>query len=183
MIHKHPSLESIGLHMSSHCHKPVTVGARIVLTSILVFLQTPLAGFGFDPNVFGKYFPDRLHSGDLGPAQLVKVMIQQHPDCVARLDQLNEYIKHLPSFPGFNLPSFGLTSGQRATAYELADLFKILPVAILAVTSLRTTFLPAAQGLFLSFNLLVCCCNNMPGGSIVGIPVCRAFGVPHSKRS
>lgn len=144
-------------------------------------MQTPLAGFGFDPNVFGRYLPDRLHSGDLGPAQLVKVMIQQHPDCVARLDQLNDYIKGLPSFPGFNLPSFGLTSGQRATASELADLFKILPVAILAVASLRSTFLPAAQGLFLS--MLVCCLYNMPSGSIAGISACRASGVPRSKRS
>ncbi len=87
-----------------------------------------------------------MHSGDLGPAQLLKAMIQQHPDCLARLDQLNAYMKALPSFPGLDFPSFGLSSGQRATASELADLFKLLPVTILAVATLRSTFLYAAQG-------------------------------------
>ena len=89
-------------------------------------MQTPLAGFGFVPDVYSK-------------ASLTDC--NQETWC-NRLDQLNDYIKHLPSSPGFKVPSFGLTSGERAT-----DLFT--PVAILAVPSLRSTFLPAAQGLLL----------------------------------
>ncbi|DBB03144.1 TPA: hypothetical protein ACH3X1_013374 [Trebouxia sp. C0004] len=110
-------------------------------------MQTPLAGFGFVPNVFDLYFPDRMHSSALGPAQVVQTMIQQHPDCIIGLARLNKYIAELPQFPGFNVPSFGLTPGEKASAAEFADLFKVLPVTILAVSSLRVTFLYAVQEL------------------------------------
>ena len=53
-----------------------------------------------------------------------------------QLAAINLYICALPRFPGWSLPSFGLDMSRKATATELANLFKVLPVALLAVPSL-----------------------------------------------
>ena len=43
------------------------------------------------------------------------------------------------------LASFGLNTSKKATASEAADLFKLLPVAMLAFPRIRNTFLDAMQ--------------------------------------
>ena len=62
-----------------------------------------------------------------------------------QLATLNSYLATLPSFPGFKAPSFGLATNRKATASEMADLFKLLPVALLAQPE-QGGFLRAFQG-------------------------------------
>ena len=102
-----------------------------------------------------------MHQSNLGTAQILIRMIQEYRE--AHLARLNEYIKSLPKFPGLKLPSFGLTPGEKATATELADLFKVLPVALLLVPALRSKFLHASQGMMLlPQSYLVFATNTVP---------------------
>ncbi|DBA91818.1 TPA: hypothetical protein ACH3X2_000084 [Trebouxia sp. C0005] len=52
---------------------------------------------------------------------------------IRELASLNSYIGLLPGFPAFNLPSAGMDVDKKATASEMADLFKLMPVALLSV--------------------------------------------------
>lgn len=63
-----------------------------------------------------------------------------------QLAAVNAYIRTLPSLQGWSLPSNGLDMSRKATATELANLFKVLPVALLAVPSLFATFGEVMQG-------------------------------------
>ena len=63
-----------------------------------------------------------------------------------QLPVLNEYITSLPSYFGVRIPGYGLDTKQSANATERADLFKLLPVAILAFPSIKGTFLQTIQG-------------------------------------
>ena len=63
-----------------------------------------------------------------------------------QLSALNEYVTSLPSYLGVRIPSYGLDTNKNATATERADLFKLLPVALLAFPSAKTLFLQAIQG-------------------------------------
>ncbi|KAL0036462.1 hypothetical protein WJX77_008767 [Trebouxia sp. C0004] len=113
--------------------------------SLALAQLTPLAGFRFVPNVFDLYFPDRLHQSNLASAQVIIRFIQQL--FVAEMQAFNDYFKTLSSFPAFNIPSFGLTPDGKATASEYADLFKVLPVAMLAVARARSLYLHPTQEL------------------------------------
>lgn len=120
-------------------------------SSVSCGMQSPLAGFRYAPDVYRLYYTDRLHQSNMGPAQILTRMIQDHCEC--HLARLNEYINSLPAFPGLKLPSFGLTPGEKATAIEFADLFKVLPVALLLIPALRAKFLHATQGRMLCVEL------------------------------
>ena len=64
----------------------------------------------------------------------------------ADLTRLNGYIESQPPFPGLKLPSAGLNTSVKATATEFADLFKLLPVAMLAFPGIRAIFFKPVQG-------------------------------------
>lgn len=115
--------------------------------STIVLPQTPLQGFGYIRNVYSLYFPDRLHQSNRGTPEEVTRLLEARLTATQK-HSLNAYLLACPSFHGFRMPSFGLDTSRRATATKIADLFKLLPVAILAFTSLRATFLPALQGSF-----------------------------------
>lgn len=63
------------------------------------------------------------------------------------LRQINVYIDGQPRFPGFRIPSFGLDKQRPCTATELANLFRLLPVALLLTSkSIQNVFLEPVQG-------------------------------------
>ena len=59
---------------------------------------------------------------------------------------LNAYIAALPGFPGLTLPTHGLAQGEKASATQMANLFKMLPVALLAHDSVQAKFMGPIQG-------------------------------------
>lgn len=107
--------------------------------------QTPLQGFGYVRNVYSLYFPDRLHQSNRGTPEEVTRLLEARLTTTQK-DSLNAYLLTSPPFHGFRMPSFGLDTSRRATATKIADLFKLLPVAVLAFTAMSATFLPALQG-------------------------------------
>ena len=124
------------------CRLDESFVCKVTLTTAVGGLQTPLAGFGFVLNAYGLYFPDRLHQSDLGIA--LAIIRFMHRLVAAVLDRLNEYLNTLPSFHALNIPSFG---HGKATASEHGDLFKVLPVALLADPTACSTFLHPTQGM------------------------------------
>ena len=127
------------------CRLDESFVCNVTLTTDVGGLQTPLAGFRFVLNAYGLYFPDRLHQSDLGVALAIIRFI--HHLVSAVLAKLNEYLKTLPSFHALNIPGFGLDPHGKATASEHGDLFKVLPVALLAAPTACSTFLHPTQGM------------------------------------
>ncbi|DBA83943.1 TPA: hypothetical protein ACH3X1_006439 [Trebouxia sp. C0004] len=108
--------------------------------------MTPLQGFGFVRNVYELYFPDRLHQSNRGtPVEVARLLEQSLQP--AQKKALNGYLSSLPRFPNLKVPSFSLDTGKKTTATKTADLFKVLPVAVLAFASVRATFLEPMQEL------------------------------------
>ena len=103
-------------------------------------LQTPLAGFNLVPDVYELYYPDRLHQSNKGTAEVLAEMVQDKVMQTGHLHMLNEYLTCLPSYFGVRIPGFGLDSKKRANATQCADLFKLLPVAILAIPGVKSLF-------------------------------------------
>lgn len=118
-------------------------------------LQTPLAKFAHD--VFTLYRPDRLHQSNRGVAEELTKIAEAKLRASERV-QLNKYIASLAFFQGLKVPSFGMNTSQKATATELAELFKVLPVALVAFAATPSTILNARCGD--CCNLLACaaCC-------------------------
>ena len=108
-------------------------------------LQTPLANFAHVHDVFTLYRPDRLHQSNRGVAEELTKIAEAKLRASERV-QLNKYIASLAFFQGLKVPSFGMNTSQKATATELADLFKVLPVALVAFAATRSTILNAMQG-------------------------------------
>ncbi len=125
---------------------PLSAGLIYYLTSVLCNLQTPLAGFNFVPDVYQLYYPERLHQSSRGTAEVLADMLQDKLLQIKQLSVLNEYVTSLPSYFGVRIPSYGLDNKKNANATERADLFKLLPVAILAFPSVKAIFLQAIQG-------------------------------------
>ncbi|DBA92041.1 TPA: hypothetical protein ACH3X2_003765 [Trebouxia sp. C0005] len=102
--------------------------------------MTPLAGFNLVPDVYELYYPDRLHQSNKGTAEVLAEMVQDKVMQTGHLHMLNEYLTCLPSYFGVRIPGFGLDSKKRANATQCADLFKLLPVAILAIPGVKSLF-------------------------------------------
>ena len=96
-------------------------------------------------NVYSLYFPDGLHQSNRGTPEEVTRLLEARLTA-AQKHSLDAYLLACPPFHGFRVPSFGLDTSRRATATKIADLFKLLPVAVLAFTSMSAAFLPALQG-------------------------------------
>ena len=125
---------------------PVLIHRLLALESMSVaVLQTPLANFAHVDDVFTLYYPDRLHQSNRGVAEDLTKIAEAKLQASQRV-QLNKYIASLAFFQGLKVPSFGLNTSQKATATELADLFKVLPVALVAFAATRSTILNAMQG-------------------------------------
>ena len=108
-------------------------------------LQMPLANFAHVDDVFTLYRPDRLHQSNRGVAEDLTKIAEAKLQASERV-QLNKYIASLAFFQGVKVLRFGLNTSQKATATELADLFKVLPVALVAFAATRSTILNAMQG-------------------------------------
>ncbi|KAL0018413.1 hypothetical protein WJX79_005315 [Trebouxia sp. C0005] len=100
--------------------------------SLSLPVMTALAGFNFVTNAYATYYPDRLHQSSRGLAETIMGFLQKRL-AIRELASLNSYIGLLPGFPAFNVPSAGMDVDKKATASEMADLFKLMPVALLSV--------------------------------------------------
>ena len=59
---------------------------------------------------------------------------------------MNAYIAALPGLPVLTLPFHGLAQGEKASATQVANLFKVLPVALLAHDIVQAKFMGPIQG-------------------------------------
>ncbi|DBA97003.1 TPA: hypothetical protein ACH3X1_015286 [Trebouxia sp. C0004] len=80
-------------------------------------------------------------------------MVQDNLLQIKQFSVLNEYVTSLPSYFGVRIPSYSLDNKKIANATERADIFKLLPVAVLAFPSVKAIFLQAIQAL-LEFHTL-----------------------------
>lgn len=108
-------------------------------------MQPGFAGFPFVDNVYGLSFTERLHQSNRGTSEHIMRFLEGN--CTPEeLSAINMYIAQLPSFPGLDLPSKGLAVTKKASATQLANVFKLLPVALLAHQKLLDKFLEPIQG-------------------------------------
>ena len=95
-------------------------------------LQSPMDGFTFVNNFFLTYYIDRLHASDKGLPENIMGMLQAACSD-EELDAIREYVQSLPSYLAHKYPSQGLDKESPCTATETANLFKLLPVALLLI--------------------------------------------------
>lgn len=98
------------------------------IDSVLAVLQTLLAGF-YNTGPFKLIFPDELHQAMKGDQEHLIHTVEQLPASDQHL--VNMAVLASPMFSGLRLPSGGLEY-SKAFAQQLAALFKVLPVALLA---------------------------------------------------
>ena len=115
------------------------------ISIVVCVLQSAYADFPGVANYFDLYYNDRLHSSSRGVPESIMQWVEPaigKPGVTA----LNAYIKRLPSYPGLTLPSHGLAEGEKASATQMANLFKMLPVALLAHSHVQAKFMEPMQG-------------------------------------
>ena len=94
-------------------------------------MQTVLEGFN-NTDPFRLVFPDDLHQSMKGNQEHLLEVIKAHlpRDC----GLVNAAIMSVPPFPGLRLPSRGLST-VACFGTQLAAMFKVTPVALLAAQS------------------------------------------------
>ncbi len=108
-------------------------------------MQSAYDGFAGVSYYFDLYYNDRLHASSRGVPENILQWLETALG-QTRVAALNAYIAALPGFPGLTLPSHGLAQGEKASAIQMANLFKVLPVALLAHDSVQAKFMAPIQG-------------------------------------
>ena len=97
-------------------------------------VQSPLAGFNFVTDLYQYLlYVERMHHSDKGISEyLNNIAVKQMPD--RALDAMSDLLRECAPFLGFRLPSCGVRIDEiRVTATEVGNIFKCLPVLLLAV--------------------------------------------------
>ncbi len=108
-------------------------------------MQSAYDGFAGVFNYFDLYYNDRLHASSRGVPENILQWLENALG-QTRSAALNAYIAALPGFPGLTLPTHGLAQGEKASATQMANLFKMLPVALLAHDIVQAKFMGPIQG-------------------------------------
>ena len=108
-------------------------------------MQSAYDGFAGVSNYFDLYYKDRLHASSRGVPENILQWLENALG-QTRVATLNAYIAALPGFSGLTLPTHGLAQGEKTSATQMANLFKMLSVALLAHDSVQAKFMGPIQG-------------------------------------
>lgn len=93
-----------------------------------------------------------MHASDKGVPEDIMGMLQAACSD-EELGAIREYVRSLPSYPAHKYPSQSLDKGSPCTATETANLFKLLPVALLTSKTTQKKFMDPIQGTTTSLHL------------------------------